>query len=652
MDELRFRQVHLDFHTSGKIPGIGSRFSKEQFKEALKLGHVDSITVFSKCHHGYAYHPSTANEMHPGLDFDLLGAQLEACKEAGVRAPVYLSAGLDEKEAVRHVEWLLRGSYDDFADFVHEAHYHVLCFNTPYLEVLAKQVEEVMERYDPCGIFLDICDVRPCYCQSCLASMREKGLDPKKPEDVRKQAEDTYANYCRRMEQAVRKYSATATIFHNAGHIYGGRRDLANYNTHLELESLPTGGWGYDHFPKSAAYSRLLGKEYLGMTGKFHTSWGEFGGFKHPNALRYETALSLAEGAKCSIGDQLHPTGEMNLATYGLIGKAYAEVEAKEPWCRKVESVADIAFFSVEAFTHERFNPSDNGINRILLEGKYTFDVIDGEEPFDKYRLIILPDRIRIDAALKARLEAFVANGGKLLLTGESGLWVDRDEFALDMGVTDCGESEFCPNYFVPRFETVNGTTSYVMYETVRKLAVEDAEIVADCREPYFNRTPEHFSSHKHTPDCDKSFPAAVINGQIAYIGWKVFADYATVGELHVKELCTYLIERLIGGEKALKVSLPDRGVATLMYQKDENRYVTHLLFAHTTKRGKDVEVIEDIVPLYDVAASIRLPAKPKTVYTVDETGKRSEIEWSWEDGHVVTTLPKLYIHAMIVCEL
>ena len=48
---MNFRQVHLDFHTSEKIPGIGSRFSKAQFQEALKTGHVNSITVFSKCHH-------------------------------------------------------------------------------------------------------------------------------------------------------------------------------------------------------------------------------------------------------------------------------------------------------------------------------------------------------------------------------------------------------------------------------------------------------------------------------------------------------------------------------------------------------------------------------------------------------------------------
>ena len=62
---MRFRQVHLDFHTSEKVPMIGARFDRKQFQKALTDGHVDSITVFSKCHHGWAYHPSTANRPHP-----------------------------------------------------------------------------------------------------------------------------------------------------------------------------------------------------------------------------------------------------------------------------------------------------------------------------------------------------------------------------------------------------------------------------------------------------------------------------------------------------------------------------------------------------------------------------------------------------------
>ena len=41
---MRYRQIHLDFHTSGMIPGIGKRFSKEQFQAGLRAAHADSIT--------------------------------------------------------------------------------------------------------------------------------------------------------------------------------------------------------------------------------------------------------------------------------------------------------------------------------------------------------------------------------------------------------------------------------------------------------------------------------------------------------------------------------------------------------------------------------------------------------------------------------
>ena len=96
MHTLPQRQVHLDFHTSEHVPGIGSKFDRKQFQACLQKGHVNSITVFAKCHHGWAYFPSETNKIHPHLDFDLLGEMLSACAEIGVQAPVYISAGLDE----------------------------------------------------------------------------------------------------------------------------------------------------------------------------------------------------------------------------------------------------------------------------------------------------------------------------------------------------------------------------------------------------------------------------------------------------------------------------------------------------------------------------------------------------------------------------
>ena len=58
MSVLPSRQVHLDFHTSEKIDNIGSKFDKKQFQDCLKKGHINSITVFAKCHHGMMYYPS------------------------------------------------------------------------------------------------------------------------------------------------------------------------------------------------------------------------------------------------------------------------------------------------------------------------------------------------------------------------------------------------------------------------------------------------------------------------------------------------------------------------------------------------------------------------------------------------------------------
>ena len=101
MDKLPFRQVHLDFHTSELMPDVGSRFSEENFKKALIDGHISSITLFSKCHHGWSYHPTKVNEMHPTLKTDLLGRQLAVCEELGVRTQIYISAGLDERKAVK-----------------------------------------------------------------------------------------------------------------------------------------------------------------------------------------------------------------------------------------------------------------------------------------------------------------------------------------------------------------------------------------------------------------------------------------------------------------------------------------------------------------------------------------------------------------------
>jgi hypothetical protein len=660
--KMRFRQVHLDFHTSEAIPRIGEKFSKQQFQSALKLGHVDSVTIFAKCHHGWAYFPSEENEMHPHLQFDLLGLMIEAAHEIGVNTPVYISAGLDEKLARRHPEWLMRDEQDrtNWVDGFMKPGYHQFCLNTPYLDILIRQVEEVVRKYDADGIFLDIVGERMCYCQYCVAELLRRGQDPRNPAAVKALGVETYARYGKRVREAVDKYKRGLPVFHNNGHIRRGRRDLADLNTHLELESLPTGGWGYDHFPLSARYASTLGMEYLGMTGKFHTSWGEFGGYKHPNALRYETALSLANGARCSVGDQLHPEGVMDDATYRLIGEAYAEVERKEPWCEGAQNVADVAVLSLEAAAtseeHEtagiHTGKSDAGVVRMMLEGKYLFDVIDTEAEFTRYKIVILPDDVLIGEALKAKLEAFFASGGKVLATGRSGLNLSSDAFTLELGVRWVGSNEYRPDYYRP-LEPINqlGDAAYIQYSQGQRVELDGGTELGRRENPYFNREVFTFCSHQHTPNSSQyGGPGMVESKRGIYIAWSVFEDYATKGSLALKQMVFAALDRLLQ-DKTLQTSLPSQGIATLTHQEELNRYVNHLLYASPVKRGDGIEVIEDILPVYEVAISLRLPegTDAKRVYLAPQS---VELPFEQVGREVRYTVPKLECHQMVVIDI
>lgn len=97
--------VHLDFHTSPDIDGIGEKFNKDEFKKTLKQAHVDSITLFAKCHHGYTYYPSKIGTMHPNLKFNLLKEQIDACRSVGIKTPIYITMGWSKKDADEHPEW-------------------------------------------------------------------------------------------------------------------------------------------------------------------------------------------------------------------------------------------------------------------------------------------------------------------------------------------------------------------------------------------------------------------------------------------------------------------------------------------------------------------------------------------------------------------
>ncbi len=672
MDKLRFRQIHLDFHTSPHIPGIGEKFDKKHWQETLKKAHVDSITCFSSCHHGWSYHPTKVGKMHPGLKINLLREQMDACKEIDVNVPVYLTAGVNNLASEMHPEWremTSQGQYAGWSPGPLIPGFHKMCFNTPYLDYLCDMIRESAKLFPEAdGIFLDIISQGPCCCPACMKTMLAQGFDPENEDDRIAHGQKVLMNYYRRTTEAAKENDSSMRIFHNSGHIQCGHTEILKYFSHLELESLPTGGWGYDHYPMSAAYCRKLEHDFLGMTGKFHTTWGEFGGFKHPNALRYECAAMIAQGSKCSVGDQLHPCGKLDDSTYGIIGQAYSEVEAKEPWCDDVVSAADVAILSNTAANKldgrgKGESAGEIGVCRMLLESHIPFDLLDMEMSFDGYKVLILADDIRVDSTLRDRIAGFMKNGGKVIMSGESGLDPEGTKFVFDIGAEYDGKSEYNPDYIIPEadFQPDFVTTPFVMYLKSQRIKVKDGLSLGKVFDPYFNRSYKHFCSHQHTPyQIEPSgYDCGVINGSILYLAHPVFSIYRGYGIVALKEYVMKAIKAFIGEDLQVITSMPSQGRVSLMEQPDQSRYVLHLLYANTISRGGNLdlvggtvsnsytlEVVEEITPYYNAAVSVKIPEKIKKV-TLEPQGV--EIPFEIENGRVKLVVEKFECHQMVV---
>ena len=117
---------------------------------------------------------------------------------------------------------------------------------------------------------------------------------------------------------------------------------------------------------------------------------------------------------------------------------------------------------------------------------------------------------------------------------------------------------------------------------------------------------------------------------------------YANDGSLTAKQLIAPLLDRLLG-ERTLTTDLPTSGKAAL-YAKGGKK-VCHLWYANTMKRGNGVEVIEDIVTLSRVTASIKCDEKPTQVVLQPNNEK---LDFSYVDGRVSFEIKDFNCYAII----
>lgn len=651
--ELPYRQVHLDFHTGPWIGNVGVDFDARTFARTMKQAHVNSVTVFAKCHHGHLYYNTTHAARHPGLKrgLGLLEKQVEALHREGIRAPIYISVQCDEFAADNHPEWIAREADGrPVGAGPLQAGWQILDMSSPYQEYLAEQTAEVLKRFKPVdGIFFDMCWDQPSLNNYFVEAMQREGMNAADEAYRKRYAHQMAHAYMKRFYEMVKRTSAEATVYFNGRSYYDLAEEIA-WQTQVEIEALPTGGWGYMFFPTNVRFARTFDRPYMGMTARFHKNWADFGGLKPYAALEYETSQMIAHGARCSVGDQLHPRGTLDRAAYELIGRVYDRVARREPWLRDAKPVAQIGLFRSPVASVRDTAGADEGATRMLTQLKHQFNIVGRESAWDEYELLILPDNIVVDRELSRRLAAYVKGGGALLASGLSGLDSEGRELLLDiLPIKPAGFSPFTTTYcrFGKEIAEKVPPSDHVMYErSVRVGAKAGASVLARVVEPYFERTWEHFSSHYQTPaDKVSRYGATVGRDRVAYIAYPIFTAFARHGNYPCRLLVGNILQRLLR-EALLRVEAPTTTETTVMRQG--KRTIVHLLQYAPERRTEKLDIVEDIVPLFDVPLSLKLEKAPKKAYIAPE---QTPVPFEYSDGRVNLRVPAVHGHAMVVFE-
>lgn len=656
MTQMPFRQIHLDFHTSEHIPSIGERFDTGAFGATLAKADVDSVVLFAKCHHGWAYYNGEAAPRHPNLDFDLLRAQVDSCRAAGVRTTIYLSVGWDEQAARAQPGWrrvLPDGSFHMMLGRNLDPYWSYLCLNTPYRERVLSQTRELAQLFrDSDGIWFDIIRQHECCCVHCQDAMTKLGLDWTDAGHRAIHAKQVLQDWLRDAKEAAQSVRGDWGVFHNTSLVPRGDRTFYDAFSHVEIEAVPTGGWGYDHFPMSARYLDPWRDEIMGVTVRFHLVWGELGGFKHPDGLRAEIAIMQAHGARICVGDQLDPSCVLDPDAYAMVGRVYREARQREPLLHGTRSVAEIGLLSSIAIREPgavsrdaRHVAEDEGAFRILQQSGFLFDVLDRDSCFADYPALVLPDRIRIDADLEDRLKRYLDGGGRIFATGESLLRPDGS-IAIDAGCVFEGPSRFS---FIYVKSAAGLGPDYVrgpllIYAPTLQVRATDGQSLGEVFEPWFDREPRRFNGHITTPPKPEpsAYASGVVKNGVMWLPQPVFSLFRQLGASAIRDYTAKALEHLLDGERMLRTNLPSAGFATLR-RAVSGHELLQLVYAPRELRGQSllgpIETIDAAPVIADIEIDLR---RDQPVSRVVLEGADAEARFTLREGRLRFTVPRM----------
>jgi hypothetical protein len=350
---------------------------------------------------------------------------------------------------------------------------------------------------------------------------------------------------------------------------------------------------------------------------------------------------------------------------YRLLEHSFGRIEQLEPWLEGAKPTAEVAILSqLGQMTSLRIpGHSDDveGAAQFFLETAIQFDIIDpAVTAFSGYKTLVLPAGFVVDASLKAKVEQFIARGGKLIMSGTAALDPASGKFVLEgLPVTYEAPAPTTPSYLRLDQALVGDSElatdyDYVFYEQAHLVRpVDGATAHGELRRALFNRTWEHFTSHAHAPvGASLGSPLVVEKGNILYFAAPFFRayrnhDYWAYRAIALNALRGFLPPSL------LVPSGPGWAEFTLHTQpygsSQATRKIVHIVTYHPRRTLQPVAHVDQSWATSGLSMKVLFEGNtPQRVYLAPD---RETLDFVREGDYVRIDLPPVGPHTVVVLE-
>jgi hypothetical protein len=462
-----YRRMLVDMHIGDWDERFLSKLDPAKMVRLYKLAGLTSVMYYAQSHLGLCYWPTKTGQMHAGLrGRDFVGETLACLRKARMGACIYYSLIYNNWAYLEHPQWRLVPATGQ-AQQTNGGRYGRCCPNNPdYRSFARAQVEELLKGYRFDGLFYDMTFwPRVCICEHCRARFaKEAGaeipstIDWLSPRWCEFQAarERWMIEFATLMTNHAKAVSPGITVYHNfassaSNWVPGVSFDIRRAN---DLIGADLYGDAVEQLAACKSMANLADNRPIEFMTSRCVSLVEHEHNKSAEVLRLQTLAATLFSAATFFIDAIDPDGTVHEGVYKSLRKAYAEAARYEPFLGG-EPVEDVAIYYsseskmdfaengrplAEGAVWRRTYPhlsAVRGFTRLLQQAHIPFGIITRKRlaSLDRYKVVVLPNVLRMDEDEAAAFREYVRRGGRLYASRYTSLTetrgVRRSDFML-----------------------------------------------------------------------------------------------------------------------------------------------------------------------------------------------------------------------------